>query len=116
MELEDLERARDLRWQMGRTRAASGSLFEGWVQGQEMPLGLRGHTLLGVGAPRASRGCRSGPSSRRARMLITPGQRSLFPASHRPAVTSSVSEMSLQVGGASGTWRASLRTLKEGVD
>lgn len=32
MELEDLERARDLRWQMGRTRAASGSLFEGWVK------------------------------------------------------------------------------------
>ena len=32
MQLEDLESPRDLHWGMGGTRAASGSLFEGWVK------------------------------------------------------------------------------------
>ena len=80
-----------------------------------MPLRLRS-ALSWCGGPEGGQGCKSpGPSSDDARMLISPGQRSLFTASHRPAVTSSVSEMNPQVGGASGTWRASLRILKEGV-
>ena len=80
-----------------------------------MPLGLRG-TLSWCGCPEGQRGYRSpGPSSDHARTLISPGQRSLFTASRHPAVTSSVSEMSPQVGGAFGTWRASLKTLKEEV-
>ena len=39
MELEDLESPRDLQWGVGGTRAASGSLFEGWVKVRRCLLG-----------------------------------------------------------------------------